>query len=441
MVRGARQVGKTWLIRELARKRGKELIEINFERDPLARGWFASNDPRVILGEISLAFNRSITPENTLLFLDEIQAASDILAKLRWFYEEQPQCAVAAAGSLLEFSLSDHTFSMPVGRIHYLHVEPMSFQEFLEAHGQTILLERLRCWHHGMDFSPLFHTQATSWFNRYMMVGGMPAIVKSDVEGASARRCREQQMDLVTTYRDDFAKYRKRLDSAILDTTLLAVSRSLGDKFVYSHVGEGVKAFQAKNALELLAKAKVCHIVHYSAANGLPLGGEAKESFRKIIFNDVGILHALFRTPAADSFPEWEHIAPQIRAQIAEQITGQQLRLYGPLSGDGPQLFYWQREGGRPGEIDYLVQLNSTIVPIELKSGAAGSMKSLHQFMFDKKLDLALRFDRNPPSQCDLQLTTTQGDAVSFRLCSLPLYYAGFSEKMLIDLCNNDRQV
>lgn len=430
VIRGARQVGKTWLARNCALRHKKDLIEINFERDPLARIWFSSNNPLTILGEVSLALNRPIVPENALLFLDEIQAAGEILAKLRWFAEEMPQLAVIAAGSLLEFTLLDHAFSMPVGRIKFLHMEPMCFTEFLDAHGQTTLHEWLRSWRWGDEFSPTLHRQAQSWFHRYGMIGGMPNIVNKDVQGSSAEACRELQLDLVATYRADFAKYSGRIRTEILDAALQAVSRSLGRKFVYAHAGEGLKDYQVKTALRALASAKVCHFVRYSAANGLPLGGEIKESFHKVILNDIGLLHALIRTPASGAFPGRESIAPQIRSQLAEQITGQQLRMLGPFSGDGPQLYYWQREGGRPGEIDFLVQIRDIIIPVELKSGAAGSMKSLHQFMHDKRLERALRFDQNPPSQLDMSVKTTQRQDVRYRLFTLPHYMAAFADRL-----------
>ena len=132
--------------------------------------------------------------------------------------------------------------------------------------------------------------------------------------------------------------------------------------------------------------------------------------------------HALLGTPAAAAFPAWRDLAPAVRGQLADQLAGQQLRLLDPGVGDGPELFYWQREGGRAGEIDYLVVVEGRIVPVELKSGAAGAMKGLHQFMFDKRLALAVRCDANPPSLMDVSVKTTRGDPVSYRLLSLPLY-------------------
>jgi len=312
---------------------------------------------------------------------------------------------------------------MPVGRVSFQHVEPMGFPEFLEAHGQQRLLRPLSEWTPGPTPLPeAAHERATEWLHRYSMVGGMPAVVAADAGGRDARACRELQRDLLAAFRADFAKYSGRMHPSVLDATLRAVAGSLGRKLVYAHFGDGVKQHQARRALDLLTSAGVCHLVRHSAANGLPLGAESKDTFRKAILVDVGLAHALLGTPAATTFPSWTDLAPAVRGQLADQLAGQQLRLVDALTGDGPQLFYWQREGGRPGEGDYLVVVEGRIVPIELKSGAAGSMKSLHQFMFDKHLDLAVRCDANPPSVMDVSVKTTRGDPVSYRLLSLPPY-------------------
>jgi len=424
ILRGARQVGKTWLVRELARRSGRELVEINFERDPRLARHFASNDPREILNELMLALARDITPDRSLLFLDEIQAAESLLGKLRWFAEELPELPVVAAGSLLDLSLGEHEYSVPVGRVSYLYIEPMGFQEFLTAHGQTRVLEVLSEWSPDIALSPASHEQATAWFHRYTMVGGMPAVVAADVAGATPEDVRRRQRELIAAYRDDFAKYARRLDRVVLDGMLLGVAASLGRKFVYAHAVTDIKQQQARRALELLAAARVCHLVRHTAANGLPLGGQVKDTFRKVILLDVGLLHALVGTPAGPTFPQPEQVAPGVRGQVAEQVAGQTLRLLSAASGSSPGLYYWQRDGGRPGEIDYLVELDARVVPVELKSGASGAMKSLHQFMHDKGLDLAVRLDANPPSVQRAAVRTTQGDDVRYTLVNLPHYLA-----------------
>jgi predicted AAA+ superfamily ATPase len=309
----------------------------------------------------------------------------------------------------------------------------MTFAEYLLALGEDRLLERLDEWRVGGTLSPAVHERATALFARYSMVGGMPRVVAADVAGNDPRECRRLQHDLVATYRDDFTKYTGRMDARILDMVLLAVAAQLGRKFIYARVSEGVKQHQAKHSLDLLDKARLCHIVRWSAANGIPLGGEVKDSFRKIILLDVGLLHSLLGTPAYSSFPKWEILSSQVRGQLLEQITGQQLHALAADPSDEPRLYYWQREGGRPGEIDFLIQVHHHIVPVELKAGAAGAMKSLHQFMYDKRLGLAVRLDSNPPSAQDLDLKTTQSDRVLYRLISLPHYLAWNIEAIIID--------
>ena len=409
-------------MRDLATRFGLALVEVNFERDPTSKRHFASSDPRRILGELSLALGSDIRPEENLLFLDEIQSAPEALSRLRWFYEELPALRVIAAGSLLEFALTDASISVPVGRISFQQIEPLGFREYLEAHGQERLIGAIGAWRPGSDLSPAAHDQATLWFQRYAMVGGMPAVVAADVEGREPRALRDLQKELVAAYRADFAKYRGRMDQAVLDGTLRHVASSLGRKFVLARVGEGVKQHQAGRGLELLVMARLVHVVRYTAASGLPLGAEMKRSFRKAVLADVGLVHALVGTPAAQAFPAWESLAPALRGQLVDQLAAQELRLLDDGAGDGADLFYWQREGGRPGKIDYVIQLDGRIVPIELKSGAAGAMKSLHQFMLEKRLDLAVRCDANPPGIQDLSLKTNQGQPVSYRLVNLPLY-------------------
>jgi uncharacterized protein len=329
---------------------------------------------------------------------------------------------VAAAGSLLDFTLADASFSVPVGRIGYVHVEPMGYEEYLRAHGQERLLAMLRAWRPGEELSPEAHHRALEWFDRYSMVGGMPDVVAADTTQQDPQSCRILQRQLAATFRDDFAKYSGRMERSILDSTMTAVAASLGRKFVYSHVEQGVKQHQAKRALELLAQARLCHIVRHTAANGLPLDGEVKDSFRKVILLDVGLAHALLSTPAGKAFPRWEALSASVRGQLTEQLAGQELRLLDSALGQEPTLYYWQRDGGRSGEIDHVLQLASRIVPVEVKAGAAGAMKSLHQFMFEKRLEVAVRLDRNPPSAFQLSVKTTQGDPVDYRLLSLPLY-------------------
>lgn len=423
VLRGARQVGKTWIIRDLAKRAGRDLVEINFERDPGLQRAFESPEPRRVLANLGLVRDQDIDPSRSLLFLDEIQAAAPVLMSLRWFTEELPELPVVAAGSLLEFALEDRSLTMPVGRVGYRHLEPMSFPEYLAAHRQQRLLDELRAWTPGEEqLGPIVHERASEWYERYAMVGGMPAVVAADVDGAAPTDCRRLQTDLMTAYRDDFAKYSGRMDPTILDSTLLSVAAQLGSKFVYARVGEGVKQHQAKQSLELLARAQLVTLAAHSVASGIPLGGEMKPRNRKASLLDIGLAHALLQTPAGAAFPRMADLTPVVRGKLADQLAAQQLRVLKPGSGDAPSLHYWQREGGRAGEIDFLVQVEQEVVPVELKAGASGAMKSLHQFVHDKGLERAVRVDVNPPSVQAIEVKTTQGDRARYRLLNLPGY-------------------
>jgi len=439
VVRGARQVGKTWLVRDLARRHRLELLEINFERDPDLDRIFEGSSPRRALEDLALLEGKSVEPGACLLFLDEIQARPTLLARLRWFAEELPELAVVAAGSLLEFALAEHNFSMPVGRVTYRYLEPLSFEEFLLAHGEDALVARLSAFLPGDELSPSVHERAHTYYGRFAMVGGMPAVVAADAEGASAKDVRRLQTDLMATYRDDFAKYAGRLDTHVLDLVLTSVAAQLGSKFVYARTDADVKHVHAKSSLELLARSRVITIAAHSAADGIPLAGAADPKKRKALFLDVGLAHALLRTPAEAAFPRVADLAPDVRGRLTEQLAGQELRAMQPGSGDEPVLHYWQRDGGRPGEIDYLVEIDQVIVPVKLKAGATGAMKSLHQFMHDKNLQLALRVDTNTPSVMRVDVFTTQGDPAVYTLLSLPGYLLWRATDLVRTVLASDR--
>ncbi len=427
-------MGKTWLARDLAKRHGLKLVEINFERNPELAEAFDSNDVDQILADLSLSFGPLGELHNLLLFLDEIQAKPSVLAKLRWFAESDTRLAVIAAGSLLEFALSDASFSMPVGRVTYRYVGPMSFDEYLCAHGQEELRTRLQdVVLSAPTVSTTLHNKATNWFDRFKMVGGMPAVVAADACGESPASCRGLQTDLLMTYRDDFAKYSGQMAPSIIDETLRGTVRSLGQKFVATKVNPELKSRHVRSALELLIKAGLCTSVPHTAANGLPLLGEGKHNKQKILLLDIGLCHALLSTPATTSFPRWSNLAPQIRGQLSEQVIGQQLRVSGTTPGGFPQIHYWHRQGGRAGEVDFIVQLGHQIIPVEIKAGAAGAMKSLHQFMADKHLPDAIRIDQNPPSVQHLDLKTNLGTPVQYRLFNLPHYLSGRVADLVVD--------
>lgn len=421
IIRGARQVGKTWLVRYLAKLNNKQLIELNFERDPKLTTLFHSNDPRKILLAIEAALSKSINPEYSLLFLDEIQAAPKMLAKLRWFAEEMPNLAVIAAGSLLEFVLAEHEFSMPVGRISYLHLEPMSFQEFILAAGHNNLLNFLENYQLDEIIPEIIHEHLWELMDEYLIVGGMPAAVDGWLKTRSLLKVSQIQHDLLASYRDDFAKYKGRISNERLEDTLKAVPKLLGKKFKYSNVNPEVQAITIKNALNLLCKARLCYKVHNSSGNGIPLASEAGNKSFKVILLDAGLASSLLNLSLTNILePKNLHLINQ--GGIVEQAVGQLLRTMRPGFQE-PSLYYWLRqEKNSAAEIDYLIQHKNKIIPIEVKSGSTGTLRSLHLFMGLKGYKKAVRINSDLPSITNVQTTIHTGEKINYELISIPLY-------------------
>lgn len=420
VLRGARQVGKTWLARDLAKRHSFQLIELNLERFPEYAEHFRANDPRRAVSDLEADLGTTIDPKHSLLFLDEIQATPQLLAFLRWFYEEMPEMPVIAAGSLLEFALRDHDFSMPVGRTAYCHIEPVSFYEFLDASGNGKLRSALANAAESGELSARLHERSLELFGEYCLVGGLPEVMAEHVAGKGMTACMQLQRDLVATYRDDFNKYRGRLSVDLLRRAMDAVPRQLGSRFVYSHVEADTKHREIKQAVQLLELAGICHRVEHTAANGLPLGAETNPRLFKAIHVDIGLVSVQLGLSKL-GLRDLDQVVWANKGALAEQFVGQHLRCI-PREFEEPRLFYWQRTGGRQGEVDYIIQHGRYIVPIEVKAGAAGMMKSLHAFMYARGFEVAVRFDTNPPSVQKLNVRTTTGESVQYRLLSLPIY-------------------
>lgn len=420
VLRGARQVGKTWLVRDLAKRQHLKLIELNLERFPNLADLFSENKPEEILKNIEAELGTTINPASSLLFLDEIQAAPELFSKLRWFKEDMKNLPVIAAGSLLEFSLNQYQYSMPVGRITYFHLEPMSFFEFILATGNDTLYKKLLTFNPEKGMPESLHEKCLSLYHDYCLVGGMPEVVREWVKTKDIKSCIKLHQDLLETYRNDFHKYGGKIDAVLLAKIMLFISKQLGNKLIYSRVEPSVNMIRIKKALTMLSQAKVCTKILHTSGNGLPLGAESNDKFFKSLMLDIGLISAQLGLSSAKP-AEVKNIIFSNKGGLAEQFVGQQLRAsQTPLSD--PQLFYWQRTGGRQGEIDYIIQHGNHVVPLEVKSGKAGSMKSLHHFMAQKGCDFAVRCNINQPLVENLEIKTTSGKQVSYRLLSIPVY-------------------
>lgn len=421
IVRGARQVGKTWLVRRISKLADKQLIELNFEKTSGLRTLFKDNSPQKVLMNLEAHLQQTIDPNNSLLFLDEIQAAPEILAKLRWFYEDMPQLPVVAAGSLLEFALEQHEFSMPVGRVSYLNLEPLSFSEFLIAQGMRKLYDLLLTYQLPDTIPDLLHEQLMKLFKEYVIIGGLPAAVSNWIEHKSLINVNRIHHDLMGTYRDDFAKYAGKLPSERLDDILTAVPKLLGQKFKYSRVNRNVQSNQLREALKLLHKARLCHTVFACSGNGLPLAAGAKDKTFKVVLLDTGLVSASLGL-IMGNIVSIDELQLSNQGMIGEQVVGQMLRTIEPYYVT-PALYYWQREQrGSEAEVDYLIQHGSKVIPVEVKAGSTGTLKSLHFFMGSKNLEDGVRINSDYPSRTKVKTKIHTGEEVSYQLLSLPYY-------------------
>lgn len=423
VLRGARQVGKSTLVRQFAQESGLILNEVNLERHLRLDDIFKTTDVQNICRELEAITGRDIKGKGSILFLDEVQATPHALMALRYFFEEFPDIPIIAAGSLLEFTLADHSFSMPVGRIEYYHLHPVSFQEFVEAL-EPALARYLSELTPSSPPPDTAHQKLSQLQRQFFFVGGMPEAVANYQKHKSLASVSEVHRAIIGTYQDDFAKYARRNDLLLLQKVLAFIPRSLGKKIKFSTIDKEQRAAKVKEAIDLLVKARVCHKVCHSHCTGLPLYAETNDSVYKLLFMDIGLANHVCGL-------DWTAISGMDEQQLvnegglAEQFIGQHLvNLSQGL--DAPQLQYWLREGkAANAELDYVISRGNWIIPVEVKSGKSGSLKSLHQFMHQKKLNLAFRFDLNPPSCQEVSHTiiTAEGGAeVKFSLISLPLY-------------------
>jgi hypothetical protein len=429
VLRGARQVGKSFLVRMLAETAFENLAEVNFEQMPDAAELFASKRPEQIVSLVELRLNQSITPGKTLLFLDEIQATPEVFASLRYFYEQMPQLHVIAAGSLLEFVLQEHTFSMPVGRIEYMHLGPMTFEEFLLALDMKKMVEFLGRYTLAEPVPESIHHSLIRLVKEFCIVGGMPEAVKTYARTKSYLDTERVAAGILSTYRDDFAKYGQRVNTRRIEKVFSKIPLLIGQKLMYCQIDREEKSRDIKQAMRALEDAKIMYRVLHSDANGIPLGAETNERHFKTIFLDVGLVCRACGLTLMD-IQDANSIVMINSGAICEQWVAQHLFYLGK-SFDAPSLFCWMRQrGGSNAEVDYLITQGTAIIPVEVKAGKSGSLKSLHYFLSEKHRDFALRFNADTPSIVTATTSISGMQPQPFRLLSLPFYLVGQARRL-----------
>ncbi len=407
IIRGARQVGKSYLIETFGKTHFKNNVVVDFEFQPHLKDCFRSLDPLEIVNKLQLVLGVRIEEDNTLLFLDEIQECPQAIMSLRYFKEKMGRLSVCAAGSLLEFALRSSDFKMPVGRIQFLYLEPMSFSEYLDAAGHGELRKYISEINLTDSMDEVVHKKLLELLRIYLIVGGMPAVLKEYVSTKDLVICQRIQTALLQTYRSDFGKYAKFSQHSYLQKVFDAVPQWAGQRIKYSNIDPDVRSRDLKNAVNLLVLAGILKPVYFTKASGLPLGSQVDESRYKLNFLDVGLMQ---NSCGLQGRLSMEENLMQINAgAVAEQFVGQELTAYADKHQPG-LLYFWAREKkGSMAEVDYVINRGANIFPVEVKSGREGRLKSLRIFMEEKGLKFGIRFSQDKLSYYD-------------KILSIPLY-------------------
>jgi predicted AAA+ superfamily ATPase len=389
LLRGARQVGKSSTIRHLGTK-FESYFEINFESMPEVRPFFSDfGKPELILEKLSIYFGKTIEQGKSLLFLDEIQAYPEALNSLRYFYEKIPDLHVIAAGSLLEFALQELP-SFGVGRIRSLFLYPFSFDEFLMAIGEKKLMELKNSADQKTGLEPAFHNKLNDYLRKFMVIGGMPEVVAKYAQGSSILEIQSVLDDLNFSFQDDFAKYKSRMTANRIFEVFQSVVFQMGGKYIFSKSVESLSDRQVQEAVQLLMLSGLVIPVTHTSANGIPAGAEANPKKRKMLVLDTGLYQRLLQLELSQVWIN-EDITMVNKGNLAELFTGLEWLKYGnPYERES--LYYWHRETSNSNaEVDYVVQIGASLVPVEVKSSGKGRMQSMHRFMDEKKSERGIR--------------------------------------------------
>ena len=407
LLRGARQTGKTYLIDHLGANEFEHCLKINLEKERHFIDCFQSRDPKKIIESIELISNQTLIPGKSLLFIDEIQECPEAIVSLRYFYEEHPDLHIIGAGSLLEFALQADDFNMPVGRVTYLYLYPMTFIEFLLALGEKKLVSYMQKLHLQDEISTATHNQLITLLRYYFIIGGMPKIVELYAEHQKLTLCRQHQSAILNSYRDDFGKYTSKIQHKYCERVFSQSLSLITKNIKYTDIDPDMDSRSLKQAFKLLFKANILTPIYHSSAQGIPLSATQVEKHFKVLFLDLGLVQAAGRLS-----PELllkQNIMQINQGALTEQFIGQHLLTLQPAY-ERAELFYWKRDKpSSQAEIDYVMSYNEHIIPLEVKSGKTGRLKSMHLFMETHNNTLGIKLSTD-------QFNTSEA------IWSIPLY-------------------
>ncbi len=416
MLEGARQVGKTHLLKQLGQQEYENFYYLNFDETPDACSLFeGSLSAKSILSKLSVYFQTRITPDNSLICFDEIQECDGALASLKYFCEDAPEYHIATAGSLLGVKLKGSK-GFPVGKVTLRNVFPLSFTEFLNALGKSGWVKLLKELSVHDKIPTIFHNELTDALKTYMFVGGMPEAVNKYVQVNNLEEVRQVQRDILRTYELDFAKHATAADAAKISLIWDIIPSQLAKenkKFIYSVIKESARAREYESAIQWLVDADLILKCYNVSKPGIPLNAYVNHEFFKTYLHDVGLLGAMSQL-RAKVLLSGDALFQEYKGALTENFILQSL-----TNHLGNQLFYWTSEG--KAEVDFLVDMGGTPLPIEVKSGRSKQKRSLQVYRDKYTPRLAVR-------------TSPMNMAFDGSLLNIPLYAINELPRMLDEL-------
>lgn len=421
VLKGARQVGKTYILQEFGKNEYNRTAYFNFEKDPMIDSLFQQNlDPDTIITNLSIQIGFEIKPESDLIIFDEIQYSNSALNSLKYFCEDRNDYHIVAAGSLLGILLSKPK-SFPVGKVNFMELYPMTFPEFLDAIDVTKLRYIIE---QKQDLEPIvtmFHDALLSFFRLYLYIGGMPEAVNEYTKTKDLKEVREIHKEIINSYILDFAKHSTTSDIPKINMVWDSIPTQLAKenkKFKFSIVKKGARSRDYENAIQWLEKAGLIYKSFQTATAKYPLKSYAKNNIFKIFVLDVGLLGAMSNLSEL-AVIEYNHLFTERKGAYTENYIAQQLiALY------GYDLFYWVSEG--IAEIDFLIENDNKIIPLEVKSGINPKSKSLRVFQKKFKPKVAVR-----STQLNLKFDDNILNIPLYGICNLSNYLKLAEQKKL----------
>jgi uncharacterized protein len=414
IIRGARQVGKTSVVK-LFSDSFDHYIYLNLEQKD-NQDLFKEMIPiKQLIQIIQLKENIKITEGTTLLFIDEIQQSSIAMNQLRYFYEETPELHVVAAGSLLEVKMKKEGFSFPVGRVEYCYMYPVTFDEYLNATNDTQFVSTIGNISIGQVIPEQTHHILMKKFYEYLLIGGMPEAVAMYIETKDLLDLNSIYESIITGFKDDVFKYSNDAKAKYLQFIIENAPKHVGQAIKYEKFsGSNFRSREISESFDILEKAMIVERVYASSSKKIPLINNRRKS-PKVLYLDVGLIN--YKLDLRSSLMNVDDINTVFQGQISEQIVGQTLLSLSTFQST--PLSYWYRDQqGAISEVDYIITRNNKVIPIEVKSGKSGTLKSLHSFMQESELSFAIRI-YSGNLQVD-NIKTPSGK--SFKLLSLPFY-------------------